>query len=351
VNSEAGGDPKAGKELLAQALAQGKKEWRRSKLSVVGEGRAGKTALTRSIIGRAFEETASTVGINQLTCDVKHVTTTGSAAGEQQWGECTHAERELESALAGMISTINAAASQMQPQPAAGSDIVAFMRNSQPAAAEGDPSCPPFAVTNSTPAKETQLRPEEGTANPSALPSSAVQGSEGAPQGPKEQSPAMDLDEEMVMKTLATMQDAHTGLLISLFDFGGQSVFDVIHHLFLTRNGVFNMEWLVKDGPEKEKALRFMRNWLSSIVVHTYDRVHGTCAPVVFVGTRLDTITSGAEHEAISTVLYERTSLTIWPGGLSSRTRTDMTATARRSSGSSLWTTGWARTDPRCGTS
>lgn len=49
--------------LVAAALRQGSKQWRRSKLSVVGEGRAGKTALTNAIVGKAFEETSSTVGI------------------------------------------------------------------------------------------------------------------------------------------------------------------------------------------------------------------------------------------------------------------------------------------------
>ncbi len=113
-------------------------------------------------------------------------------------------------------------------------------------------------------------------------------------------------DEELVMRALANIQDDDSNLLISLFDFGGQSVFDVIHHLFLTRNGVyalvFNMEWLVKEGPEKDKALRFMRNWLSSIAVHTYSTDSHMTAPIVIVGTRLDKITSAADHEKISTI-------------------------------------------------
>jgi hypothetical protein len=113
----------------------------------------------------------------------------------------------------------------------------------------------------------------------------------------------------MVMKMLATMQDAESGLLISLFDFGGQSVFEVIHHLFLTRNGVyalvFNMEWLLTDGPDKERALRFMRGWLSSIAVHTFHKTTQMTAPIVIVSTRLDTVTSPADHEKISTLLHE----------------------------------------------
>ena len=41
-----------------------KKELRRSKIMIVGEGCAGKTAFANSIIGKKYEETESTVGIN-----------------------------------------------------------------------------------------------------------------------------------------------------------------------------------------------------------------------------------------------------------------------------------------------
>ncbi|MFX8569923.1 hypothetical protein ABTM09_20770, partial [Acinetobacter baumannii] len=56
---------------MLEALKKGSKAWNRSKIMIVGEGRAGKTALANSIIGRKFEETTSTIGIEQFTCDVK----------------------------------------------------------------------------------------------------------------------------------------------------------------------------------------------------------------------------------------------------------------------------------------
>jgi GTPase SAR1 family protein len=335
-----GGATKRAQELLAQALAQGKKEWRRSKLSIVGEGRAGKTALTNSIIGRAFEETASTVGINQLTCDVRQIKAAGGEGGlEQRWGECARAEKELEAALAEMVlrglrepnSHVGSAA-----ETSGGDNIMTFMRAQQ----QREPIAEPATLSDDTVpvvdgyvgslvSKESEIRMQMSTRTASPHVEQARTAAEvvatTADTSPDEASAgantelqsatfargavAVDLDEEMVMKALATLQDTDTGLLISLFDFGGQSVFEVIHHLFLTRNGVyalvFNMEWLAHDGPEKGKALRFMRNWLSSIAVHTLDRSTGMSAPVVFVGTRLDHISTGAQHEQISTVLYE----------------------------------------------
>jgi hypothetical protein len=57
-------------KYLQNALNQGKKEWRRSKIMIVGEGRAGKTALANSILGRDYENLDSTIGINEFTCSV-----------------------------------------------------------------------------------------------------------------------------------------------------------------------------------------------------------------------------------------------------------------------------------------
>ncbi|KAJ1409647.1 hypothetical protein B484DRAFT_468763, partial [Ochromonadaceae sp. CCMP2298] len=62
--------PPALSEQIAQAAKRGPKPWGRSKIMIVGEGRAGKSALANSIIGRPFSQTESTVGINQLTCDI-----------------------------------------------------------------------------------------------------------------------------------------------------------------------------------------------------------------------------------------------------------------------------------------
>eukprot|EP01041_Mallomonas_annulata_P001482 gene1482-2850_t len=87
-------------ETLLRALSKGKKEWGRSKIMIVGEGRAGKTALTSSFIGKSFESTASTIGINQLTCDVKYAAISGDTG---HWGVFQAPLKEFETALAKMI--------------------------------------------------------------------------------------------------------------------------------------------------------------------------------------------------------------------------------------------------------
>ena len=116
------------------------------------------------------------------------------------------------------------------------------------------------------------------------------------------------IDEELVLKCLSSSVANESDLIIALFDYGGQSVFNVIHHLFLTSNGVyvlaFNMEWLVAEGPNRVQCLDYMRFWLNSIAVHTM-KEDGSTAPVVLVGTRKDRIRDAASHANISTLLFE----------------------------------------------
>lgn len=77
---------KLGRKLLERERVQGEieadtmqallrsspsKEFRYSRLFLVGKGRAGKTALARGLQGKGFEETASTVGVEQATLEVE----------------------------------------------------------------------------------------------------------------------------------------------------------------------------------------------------------------------------------------------------------------------------------------
>ena len=43
--------------------------WSRVQLVVVGQGRAGKTAMTRSLQNQTFEDTASTAGVDTATVE------------------------------------------------------------------------------------------------------------------------------------------------------------------------------------------------------------------------------------------------------------------------------------------
>ena len=85
-------------------------------------------------------------------------------------------------------------------------------------------------------------------------------------------------------------------LRLSLWDFGGQEEFYVLHHLYLTRFSayvvLFNMEWLVNEGNERNEGLGFLRFWLSSIATHTRDKLDGSLPPIILVGTHKDKVIS-----------------------------------------------------------
>ena len=92
---------------IEEALMSGWKQWRRSKIMIVGESRAGKTGLANSIIGKPFEDTVPTVGINDMTLNVKYAYR--SHEGERvdegvHWNECAQPETEFETAVAQEMS-------------------------------------------------------------------------------------------------------------------------------------------------------------------------------------------------------------------------------------------------------
>jgi GTPase SAR1 family protein len=76
-----------------------KKELCRSKVMIVGEGCAGKTAFANSIIGEEYKETESTVGINTFMCSVTH-----AALSKSEWKKCEKIEKEYENARAEHLS-------------------------------------------------------------------------------------------------------------------------------------------------------------------------------------------------------------------------------------------------------
>jgi hypothetical protein len=84
-----------------------------------------------------------------------------------------------------------------------------------------------------------------------------------------------EVDTELVAKCLSDGIHTESKLILSVFDYGGQSIFNVIHHFFLTRYGVyllvFNMEWLGGDAVQRN-CLDYLRFWLNSVVIHTLNK-------------------------------------------------------------------------------
>ena len=199
-----------------------KKELRRSKIMIVGEGCAGKTAFANSIIGKKYEETESTVGINTFLCSVTH-----AALSKSDWKECEKIEKEYENAIAEHLS---------------------FMK---------EVDIEDAYITQQESSQSVERKDRNGldtrmTGKFSALKSDAYavdhQGGGEAPldhsKGDSstddiDQSSNAKVDEDMIVKYLANHVEIGTNILIGIFDYGGQTVFNVSTMLIYIANILF----------------------------------------------------------------------------------------------------------------
>ena len=146
------------------------------------------------------------------------------------------------------------------------------------------------------------------------------------------------------IRRLAGTLKTRDSLIIEGWDLGGQPIFAILHHLYMTRFSLFcelfDMRHLVPDAEQRfpdafpdvphgvsprEHALGAMRFWLNSIVVHTAgaDPEDDFCAPFVLVGTHKDIVQSTQDHMQISKLLhYTFGSHPAWPKLQRNRTQT-----------------------------
>ena len=277
------------KEQIEQAMKKGRKPWGRSKIMIVGEGRAGKTALSNSIIGKPFEDTESTVGINQLTFDVKY-----TSLGQGTWNEYVKPEKEFEAAIASMVMIEDSNRDTQQERTSNQSN-----QNADTVNKENTPSSP---SSSSLSLSEVAMIRNNNVTNHLDVNHTR---NDSKQNKDKEFPP---VDEDLVMKCLSDSVQSQSKVILSLFDFGGQSVFDIIHHFFLTKYGVyilvFRMDWILSsDQSLVDRCFSLLSFWMNSITVHTLDPSEDTVAPIVMVGTRKDEIHDIIQHQQISILL------------------------------------------------
>ena len=209
-----------------------KTEFRRSKIMIVGEGCAGKTAFANSIIGKKYEETDSTVGINTFMCSVTH-----AAFSKGEWKECDKIEKEYEYGIAERLSRIDIDKIEKEYEygiaerlsridiedddltQQKSSQIVGKKdRNDRDSRMEGKFSalkCDDYAVDHS----KDEEREGNGVALDHTKGDSITDGSD--------QSSNTEVDKDMIFKCLANHVEIGANILISIFDYGGQPIFNV----------------------------------------------------------------------------------------------------------------------------
>ena len=107
------------------------------------------------------------------------------------------------------------------------------------------------------------------------------------------------------------LMKSEEALRMMCWDLGGQDTFYGLHHLYISRQGVyavtFNMEgFTAAYSPAKQdQRLAFPSFWLDTIASHAADKTDGSIAPIFLVGTHKDVVDSPKGHERISAMLDE----------------------------------------------
>ena len=270
-------DSKVSALELETAMREGKQKANRAKITLVGPGRAGKTCLARSFLNMKFEDTASTQGIEDMGLrSIVHY----AESREGQWGEYGEFERMYEGFLAHHIHDQRITPKPSREESKDYSDFAPYYDGS---------------TINPLNNEDMTLPRYEKSSQHQDVESSIVD---------------IPINEDYVERTMGMMQSSGMSLVVSIHDFGGQRVFDVIHSLFLGPHGVyvivFNMEWMLSDY--KSKCIEYLKSWINALIVHssTLDDEHRLkCATIAIVGTHKDKVTDLNAHQTISNELEE----------------------------------------------
>mmetsp|Transcript_14495 Transcript_14495/g.16931 ORF Transcript_14495/g.16931 Transcript_14495/m.16931 type:complete len:909 (+) Transcript_14495:324-3050(+) len=288
--------------------------WGRSKLMVIGQGRVGKTATIRSLLGEKFEFTLpSTVGAS--------VTQTHTRINSSCWHKVNshHRKAEFTTEMAARIAAENLELVKKSSSPKTklwsrrqrgasithgssrgmmsglqnalygGSEVSVVSDNGPCSDFDNNPIRSGVFVNDHSRKRRAQSLTlytnqeyeldafETKTTNlfPNDLP------------------PVMNEDEirsinRSYAKVIESANEHRNDLKYTIWDFGGQKVFYSLHPLFLTNYGVyllvFDIRQLIGSWETRRKALKSIKYWLSS------KSLYAPGAPIVVVGTFKDAI-------------------------------------------------------------
>ncbi|CAE7780128.1 uba3 [Symbiodinium necroappetens] len=259
----------AGRAKSALQAADANLPWRRGRLVLLGQGRAGKSSTVRSLVGKPFDDAqVSTIGVETASCEIQR----GDAVGWHMKGTTS----ETESLVKQLLADGKDAARKHGPEVPEAAGPAGHSPSSSPVAEVG------AADDQGSGAAETPA-PQDNLLN--KLPVEEV---------------AQKLDQEMIMLRKSVGQP----VTFSTWDFGGQSVFHNLHHLFLSRCSVylvvFKMPHMLRSDESCERAIAMLRYWLNSLAMHARG------APVLLVGTHKDDVPQSSDHRKISKILWEK---------------------------------------------
>jgi GTPase SAR1 family protein len=307
-------------DAFEQALRSNGRPFQYTRLCLVGEGRAGKTALANALCNRPFVQTESTVGART---DCMEVTCTSIEAVSAAWKVLPldtfvgFAQHELNWETAQRLAGSDGSGE--------GSihDIYQVTSRDQDVSDEDHLHNSHFATPSSNIPTYVDHNESHSIANAGDIPLLASDSAQAPAASSRRDSissrairsstaaPVTKMDQELLLQ----LQGQKEPLRISLMDFGGQQAFYSLHHLYITRESVylvvFNMECMVGADSTAEtikQCKSFLSFWLNSVYLHARAQSadsDGSVAPIILVGTHKDQICSPKQHEDISKMLWD----------------------------------------------
>jgi GTPase SAR1 family protein len=248
-------DDFAFKNACTQALKQFSRPFPFTQLCLVGEGRAGKTALANHFCGRAFHQTESTIGVG-----IEHLQT-DSKLSSHEWYTVPASRRSENFAEEQFVWAV---VDQLDGKPSSSTKNIADLMQASVSQVEHHEyplsfvhpqTVPRPSRTPTTKQQQNERSPEASdsyfshqasvlTEHADKIVPEAAGGLSGACHMLRQNvscdfedlsAPAVRLQKQLVMQRSAEEEP----LRMKLMDFGGQKSFYSLHHLYLTRHGVY----------------------------------------------------------------------------------------------------------------
>jgi GTPase SAR1 family protein len=268
-----------------------------SKVSVIGQGRGGKSSLINSILGRDFEELQSTAGVK---ADMIEVIQHHIEGGGEKWTPYKPTTSQLAEAEARMVAGYLLSGNDGLPEISQSSVVDTLIHERSADIGE-------LPLINQESVLDLQGEEEKaiGTAGTMNKKKKIESGMTGPPQGScdsAENEPGPSF--KLVQQFLHANQGTKDSIKLLLEDFGGQDCFYELYSILFSQYAVyvlvFNMEWFLHNGDAMTQGLAYLQHWLLNV------QVHCKRASVILVGTHKDKVSNRNEHEEISNLLVEK---------------------------------------------
>mmetsp|Transcript_3937 Transcript_3937/g.4537 ORF Transcript_3937/g.4537 Transcript_3937/m.4537 type:complete len:971 (-) Transcript_3937:1477-4389(-) len=274
-----------------------KNVWNRSRLMIVGQGRAGKSATVRSLLGLTFNPVwDSTVGaavaeseIQSTNSSWRHLRThlddhSSPFAARIMRKTYSRTKTESHRTMASIVSDTSKAVPSLLPRMNANWDLRGSLKNTRESVSLSSSNYSAISASQNGIMARNTLAIHSST---------SISFSKG--------TIAREFDDDLLY---AATRDVNSNpFSLSLWDFGGQSVFYSIHHMFLTRSGVYVVVFDMRDmlnDETVEKCIGFIRFWIESIDLHAPD------SRILIVGSFLDQVNGLTELRSINETFKSR---------------------------------------------